>query len=176
MATWGTRGLRGSTLEEMINMTNNQYRDAKLALVQKVPTPIKPMKIDKYNKRITLAYFEMKSTVDYIGVVQGIPICFDAKECSTMTYPVRNIHDHQYKFMKEFEEQGGLSFILMYFTKYDEVVYIPFKDIETFIKRARKGGRKSFKYEELDLNYTLNNRTTFMIHYLEMINKDIGGR
>lgn len=176
MATWGTRGLRGSNLEEMINMTNEQYRLSNLALVQKIPTPIKPMKIDKQSKRITLAYFEMKSTVDYIGVVQGIPICFDAKECAALTYPVRNIHKHQYEFMKEFERQGGVSFVLMYFNIYDEVVYIPFKAIEKFIKRAIEGGRKSFKYEELDLNYTLNNKTIYMTHYLEMINKDIGGR
>ena len=37
--------------------------------------------MDKENRHITLAYFEQRSTVDYIGVVQGIPVCFDAKEC-----------------------------------------------------------------------------------------------
>ncbi len=70
---WTSRGLRGSTLEEMINRTNEQYRDKHLALIQKVPTPITPIKIDKESRHITLAYFEKKSTVDYIGAVQGIP-------------------------------------------------------------------------------------------------------
>ena len=41
---WTSRGLRGSTLEEMINRTNEQYRDKHLALIQKVPTPITPIK------------------------------------------------------------------------------------------------------------------------------------
>lgn len=68
---WTSRGLRGSTLEEMINRTNEQYRDKHLALIQKVPTPITPIKIDKESRHITLAYFEKKSTVDYIGAVQG---------------------------------------------------------------------------------------------------------
>ena len=63
---WTSRGLRGSTLEEMINRTNEQYRDKHLALIQKVPTPITPIKIDKESRHITLAYFEKKSTVDYI--------------------------------------------------------------------------------------------------------------
>ena len=27
MGTWKTRGLRGSTLEDMINMTNESYRE-----------------------------------------------------------------------------------------------------------------------------------------------------
>ncbi|MBR1568267.1 MAG: Holliday junction resolvase RecU, partial [Lachnospiraceae bacterium] len=43
MATWNSRGLRGSTLEELINYTNEKYREKKLALVQKIPTPITPL-------------------------------------------------------------------------------------------------------------------------------------
>ncbi len=72
MATWNSRGLRGSTLEEFINRTNETYLTNGLALIQKVPTPITPINIDKATRHITLAYFEQKSTVDYIGAVQGI--------------------------------------------------------------------------------------------------------
>lgn len=64
MGTWNSRGLRGSFLEEMINLTNEKYRDQKLALIQKVPTPIKPIRIDQATRHITLAYFDQKSTVD----------------------------------------------------------------------------------------------------------------
>ena len=46
----------------MINRTNEKYADAGLALIQKVPTPITPIKIDKESHQITLAYFEQKST------------------------------------------------------------------------------------------------------------------
>ena len=66
MATWNSRGLRGSTLEELINRTNEQYREKGLALIQKIPTPITPVKMDKTSRHITLAYFEQKSTVDYM--------------------------------------------------------------------------------------------------------------
>lgn len=95
MASWNSRGLRGSMLEESLNMTNEKYRREKLALVQKIPTPITPMEFDKEHHHITLAYFEQKSTVDYLGNVQGIPICFDAKECAVDTFPLQNIHEHQ---------------------------------------------------------------------------------
>ena len=47
MATWNTRGLRGSTLEDMVNRTNEKYAEAGLALIQKIPTPITPVKMDK---------------------------------------------------------------------------------------------------------------------------------
>ena len=62
MGTWKTRGLRGSTLEDLLNRTNDSYREKKLALIQKIPTPITPIEIDKKSRHITLAYFDMKST------------------------------------------------------------------------------------------------------------------
>ena len=71
MATWNSRGLRGSTLEDLVNRTNEQYREKGLALIQKIPTPITPVRMDKENRHITLAYFEQRSTVDYIGAVQS---------------------------------------------------------------------------------------------------------
>ena len=74
MGTWNTRGLRGSALEDIINRSNDSYREKKLALIQKVPTPITPISIDKESRHITLAYFDQKSTVDYIGAVQGLSL------------------------------------------------------------------------------------------------------
>ena len=110
MPTWNSRGLRGSTLEEFINRTNERYRENHLALIQKVPTPITPIKMDKESRHITLAYFEQKSTVDYIGVVQGIPVCFDAKECQVNTFPLQNIHPHQVEFMRDLSSRAVLHF------------------------------------------------------------------
>ena len=116
MATWNSRGLRGSTLEDLVNRTNEKYRENRLALIQKVPTPITPIQIDKESRHITLAYFDQKSTVDYIGAVQGIPVCFDAKECGVDTFALQNIHEHQVAFMEDFEKQRGVAFFLIYFT------------------------------------------------------------
>ena len=144
MATWNSRGLRGSFLEELINMTNDKYRSQKLALVQKVPTPIKPITIDQTTRHITLAYFEQKSTVDYIGVVQGIPICFDAKECATDRFPLANVHEHQIRFMKEFEEQDGIAFLLIYFKAKDTFMYLPYAKLDEFWSRMEEGGVKHF--------------------------------
>ena len=58
MGTWNSRGLRGSALEEMVNRTNERYQEKGLALIQKIPTPITPVKMDKEHRRIILAYFE----------------------------------------------------------------------------------------------------------------------
>lgn len=176
MGTWKSRGLRGSTLEDMINHSNDLYREKKLALIQKIPTPITPIAIDKQSRHITLAYFEQKSTVDYIGVVQGIPVCFDAKECAVKTFPLQNVHEHQIRFMQEFEQQGGIAFIILHFTTLDEIYYIPFRELYTFWKRMEQGGRKSFTYEEIDRTYIVQAHRDILVHYLETIQKDMDER
>lgn len=176
MGTWNSRGLRGSTLEEFINRTNERYMEQGLALIQKIPTPITPVQIDKEHRHITLAYFEQKSTVDYIGAVQGIPVCFDAKECNVDTFPLQNIHEHQVKFMERFEKQGGISFFIIYYSHRNELYYMPFTEMIRFWKRGQEGGRKSFRYEEMDPNYFMPLKNGFMVPYLEAMQKDLDSR
>lgn len=172
MATWGSRGLRGEQLEELINIANEKYREAGLALVQKIPTPITPVEIDD-NRHITLAYFDRRSTVDYIGAVQSYPVCFDAKECAAKTFAMSNVHEHQYDFMRDFEAQGGISFLIIYFTKTDEVYYMRFKELERYYKRAHEGGSKHVDLDELDPRYFLMSEGALKVHYLDGVKKDI---
>lgn len=176
MATWNSRGLRGSTLEELVNRTNERYEEMGLALIQKIPTPITPVRIDKEHRHITLAYFEKISTVDYIGAVQGIPVCFDAKECAADTFPLQNVHEHQMNFMEKFEKQGGISFLIIYYSSYHELYYMRFKEIKIFWKRAAEGGRKSFRYEELDPAYFMKLKNNCFVPYLDYIQKDLDTR
>ena len=176
MPTWSSRGLRGSTLEEMVNRTNEKYREAGLALIQKIPTPITPIKMDKESRHITLAYFDQKSTVDYIGTVQGIPVCFDAKECAKDTFALQNIHPHQVAFMEDFEKQQGIAFFLIYFTHKDSLYYLPFDELKVFWDRAQSGGRKSFRTDELDMSWTLPKKQGVLVPYLDMIQKDLDRR
>ena len=176
MATWNSRGLRGSTLEEMINLTNEKYRDEGLALVQKIPTPITPIEIDQKSRHITLAYFDQKSTVDYIGAVQGIPVCFDAKECHVDTFPLQNVHEHQVQFMQDFEKQGGIAFFIIYFTHLDQYYYLPFRVLFSCWKRMEAGGRKSFRREELDESFYFERSGMLMVPYLKPLQKDLDER
>lgn len=176
MATWNSRGLRGSTLEDMVNRTNEKYMESGLALIQKIPTPITPIKIDKESRHITLAYFEQKSTVDYIGAVQGIPVCFDAKECAVETFSLQNIHDHQVEFMRRFEKQGGIAFFLIYYTHKDLLYYLPFEMLDFFWQRSKNGGRKSFRFEELNPEYILPKKHGILVPYLDALQKDLDDR
>jgi len=164
------RGLRGSGLEEAINLTNDAYKKRKLAIIQKVPTPITPVKFDKATKYITLAYFEQKSTVDYIGVAQGVPICFDVKETNQKNFPLQNIHTHQIEFMENFIEQQGLAFVLVHFVLYKEYYCLPFTTLKVFWENAQTGGRKSIPYTNFDKSLLVPVEGIY-INYLDVVNR-----
>ena len=168
MGYWSTRGLRGSAFEEMIDLTNQLYLQKKLAIIQKVPTPITPVAVDNKSRTITSAYFEKKSTVDYIGVAQGIPICFDAKETRQLNLPLKNIHEHQIDFMEAFREQEGISFLLVHFQVKSEIFLLPSDELYGYYKDAQGGGRKSIPYDQFKIR--VYNKQGFPVHYLEGIN------
>jgi len=162
-------------LEDIINQTNEKYRDRHLALIQKIPTPITPVRMDQQTRQITLAYFNQCSTVDYIGAVQGIPVCFDAKECQTHNFPIQNIHEHQIVFMQDFEDQGGIAFLIIYFSRDDRYFYLPYNKLVSFWNRSKTGHEKHFSIDELDPEYEISCNGV-LLHYLEKVQKDILSR
>lgn len=173
MPTWKSRGLRGSAFEEMVNRTNEKYEECGLALIQKIPTPITPIEIDQKSRHITLAYFDKKSTVDYIGAVQGIPVCFDAKESQSDTFNLQNIHEHQMDFMTKFKAQKGIAFFLIYYTHKDLIYYMTVDEMAVFVNRAKEGGRKSFRFDELKPEHFIQKKSGLLVPYLDMIAKEL---
>ena len=171
MAYWSSRGLRGSAFEELIDLTNRLYSQKGIAVIQKVPTPITPVEVDNKARIISAAYFEKKSTVDFIGVTGGVAICFDAKETKLMNLPLRNIHSHQIEFMENFERQGGVGFLLVSFSAKDEVFLLPISELSKFHNAQKKGGRKSIPYGEFDKNLLVKNENGFPLHYLAVVKK-----
>ena len=170
MGYWNTRGLRGSTFEEIINFTNDRYRSAGLAVIQKIPTPITPVDFDTKKKVITLAYFDKQSTVDYVGVAQGHAICFDAKESRQKSLPIQNIHSHQIEFMRDFNSQNGVAFLLVHMALYGKYYFLPMEVLEKYWTAALKGGRKSIPIDAFDEKYEIKLSGSAMLDYLEAVN------
>ena len=66
---------RGMSLEYLIEQENTYYRDNDIAYIYKKPTPIRVVKTEycSYGKRITDAFYEMPSTLDFNGIRKSIP-------------------------------------------------------------------------------------------------------
>ena len=110
--------------------------------------------------------------MDYIGTVQGVPVCFDAKECRSRTFPIQNIHEHQILFMQDFEEQGGIAFLLICFSGEGRYFYLPFDRLADFWNRSKTGHAKSFHIEELDSEFEIK-CSGYYLNYLPAIQKDL---
>lgn len=170
MGTFSSRGLRGALLEEVINRTNAAYLEDDLAVIQKLPTSIRPIEVDNAKHVITLAYFETRSTVDYMGAVQGIPICFDAKETKTKSLPMENIHEHQIHFMQRFAHHGGIAFLLVHFSLLDQTYLLPILTLLPLWNAAKQGGKKSISYTQFDPKYEVFAKGKYLVHYLDKLN------
>ncbi|XZF74391.1 Holliday junction resolvase RecU [Bacillus sp. AL-1R] len=143
---------RGMSLEDDLNATNTYYLSNNIANIHKKPTPVQIVKVD-YPKRsaavIREAYFKQPSTTDYNGIYKGKYIDFEAKETNNKTsFPLQNFHLHQIQHMENVLNHGGISFVIIKFSLYNEIYFMKATDILTFWKRQTDGGRKSISRDE----------------------------
>ena len=79
-------------------------------------------------------------------------------------------------FMGKYEKQGGIAFFLIYFSHKDLLYYLPYEHLLKFWNRAKEGGRKSFRFEELNPEYILPKKQGILVPYLDMLKKDLEDR
>lgn len=163
-------GKRGMILEEDINETNRYYLDNDIAIIYKKPTPIKILKLDYSTNKITNAFFETQSTLDYNGVYKGRYIEFDAKETNNKTsFPIANIHMHQLKHIENIIRNKGICFLIVRFNLINKTYLLIGRDLLDFIKKEeRKSIPLSFfedNCEKLELKYSPR------LDYIKIIDK-----
>ncbi|SFA74352.1 recombination protein U [Lentibacillus halodurans] len=167
---------RGMTLEEDINATNKFYRDTNKAVIHKKPTPVQVVNVH-YPKRsaavITEGYFKQPSTTDYNGVYRSRHIDFEAKETKNKTrFPLANIHAHQINHMKSILNHGGICFLIIRFSVYNETYYIPAETFFPFWDGQFNDGKKSIPYETIqNKGYKIPFHLQARVDYLAMIDQ-----
>lgn len=143
---------RGMKFEQIINESNEYYKEHDIAVIYKKPIPIQIVKVDYPSRSgavITEAYYKVPSTTDYNGIYQGYYIDFEAKETQNKTsFPLSNIHPHQIEHLMQVANHGGISFILVYWKQKDEIYLLEAKHVHNYFIRSKKG-RKSITYEEM---------------------------
>lgn len=167
---------RGMSLEEDINLTNQFYIDNDKAIIHKKPTPIQIVKVN-YPKRsaavITEAYFKQASTTDYNGLYKQKHIDFEAKETKNKTsFPLANFHAHQIEHMQSVKNHGGICFIIIRFTVYNETYLIPVKKLLSYWNDQLEGGRKSIPYQSFKKNgYLIPFKYHARVDYLDIVDE-----
>ena len=141
----------GMDLEGIINESNEFYLANDIAIIHKKPTPVQIVKVNypARNKAvITEAYYKIPSTTDYNGIYKGKYIDFEAKENHNKTaFPLANIHPHQIAHLKSIIKHGGIGFLIVAWSLYDEYYLLPFEVVKEYWENSKIDGRKSIPYE-----------------------------
>lgn len=142
---------RGKALENYINESNESYLIRGQAEIIRQHPEIKVLKLN--GKEIVKAFFKDKGAPDYAGLTHGRGICFDAKETGDRErFKLELIKDHQIQYLKRWQNQGGISFIILHFTKLFETYIVPYDLIASYWEQAAEGGRKSIPVHVIQQN------------------------
>jgi len=169
-------GNRGMSLEEDINITNEFYLNTDKAIIHKKPTPVQIVNVN-YPRRsaavITEAYFKQASTTDYNGIYRHHYIDFEAKETKNKTlFPLANVHEHQIKHMESIVRHGGISFMIIRFTNFNETYLLQAENLLTYWYAMKNGERKSISYEKIKLEgYLIPFKYQARVDYLSIIDQ-----
>lgn len=162
---------RGMNLEDSINITNQYYLDTGRAVIHKKPTPIQIVKMDYENgARIIDAYFKSPSTTDYNGVYNGKYLDFEAKETQNKTsFPFHNIGEHQLMHLDAVLKQGAIAFLIISFTKLNEVYFL---DARYVLDYYKNNDRKSIPYSYIkEKGHFIKQGYYARIDYLDVVDE-----
>ena len=161
---------RGMDLEELINLSNEYYLQEDIAVIYKKPTPITIVdaSFDSHGRVITKAYFKTPSTLDYNGIYKGKYIDFDAKVTKSKTsFPLQNLHKHQYEHIKNVIRHGGISFLIISINS--EYYLLDGNDIIDFTENNNK---KSIPYEYIkEKGILIESKIKPRLDYIKAIDK-----
>lgn len=161
---------RGMTLESDINQTNEYYNLNGIALIYKKPTPIKVVRVEYPKNRISEAYFNEPSTLDYNGIYKGKYLEFDAKETQSKTsFPLSNIHKHQLEHIKNVLKFGGIAYLIVRFATINKTYFLLGEELISFIDN---NDRKSIPIDYFESNgYIIEMKYSPRLDYIKVIDR-----
>lgn len=147
----------GMGFEADVSKSCDFFREKGLADFYKRPTPIRIVKMSKEHPgMISEAYFQEKSTTDYVGIYKGKYIDFECKETIHDRVPYAMIREQQYRHLDFITKLGGIGFFLVSFKAYQEVYLMPCQFI---LDKVKDGSHPGFKREFFQEKGTLVERS-----------------
>ncbi|MEF9961400.1 MAG: Holliday junction resolvase RecU [Erysipelotrichaceae bacterium] len=164
---------RGMSLENDLNDSNVYYLDCDKAVIHKKPTPIQVVKVDYPSRncaKIVEAYYKVASTTDYNGIYRSKAIDFEAKETnSKVSFTFKAIHEHQINHLDAILRHGGIAFVILRFTQFDETYLI---DAASLITMYRLPKKKSITYQEVrSIGHLIKQGLTPRLRYLDIVDE-----
>lgn len=140
--------MAGALFERMLTASCDYYREKELAIIEKTPEPMRPLRPygDRKGGRY-IACFEKQAQPDYKGVLcDGRAIIFEAKHTDKDRIQESVITKTQRQNLDDFLRLGAQCFVMVSMG-FEEFFRVPWK---IFGDMKRMYGRKYMKREELE--------------------------
>ena len=72
--------------------------------------------------------------------------------------------------------ESGFSFLMLHFTMRNDLYYMRFKELESFLNRVGNGHPNNVKYMELEDDFFLKPKDGALVPYLVGLQKDLDQR
>jgi len=139
----------GMDFEADVSKSCDFFREKGVADIYKRPTPIKVVRMSKEHPgMISEAYFEEKSTTDYVGIYKGRYLDFECKETIHDVVPYHMIREQQFRHLDFITKLGGIGFLLVCFKREQEVYLLPAEILLSEVQRRRHPGFKLSFFQE----------------------------
>lgn len=151
----------GNMFENMLSASCEYYREKGIAIVEKTPEPMRPLK--PYGDRSRgqyIACFEKQAQPDYKGVLcDGTAIIFEAKHTDGDRITEAVITETQRQSLNDFGKMGAQCFVMVSMG-FQEFFRVPWK---IFSSMKENFGRKYMKPGELEPYKLKQYRGTLLI-------------
>lgn len=147
----------GNLFENIINGACQYYREKGVAIIEKTPEPMRPLK--PCGRGQFIACFEKQAQPDYKGVLcDGQAIIFEAKHTDSGRMQESVITKTQWQNLDDFQKMGAQCFVMvsMAFEKFYRVPWNVFGDMKL------RFGRKYMTEKELE-PYQLHQRRGILL-------------
>lgn len=126
----------GMYIEQLVDRTIAYYQFNNLGFLEKRQIPIKVLK--HINETTIVAKLTAKAKVDYFGYINNKYIEIECKQTKHEYFDMLMIKHHQLEYLKYVDTAGCLSFLFIYFEKYDKVIAISYQSLLTCKLEAKK--------------------------------------
>ncbi|UJF15085.1 Holliday junction resolvase RecU [Jeotgalibaca sp. MA1X17-3] len=164
-----TSARSGSSFEKEIEQTNLFYIRQGVAAVIKIPTGTRMA--GKVNG-VPVWEPSHKTGCDFMGVHRGKGIAFEAKSTQNKTsfplsiYKKDMVKPHQVRFLNEFQEALGESFILIRFRVLDRTFKLNIKTYLALTKKAKEANKTSLPLKWIESAAVEVERKGYTLDYL----------
>lgn len=138
----------GGMFEKILNAACMHYRDKGIAIIEKTPEPMRPLKpYGDRRKGQYIACFEKQAQPDYKGVLQnGKAVIFEAKHTDKDRIRESVITETQRQNLDDFEKMGAQCFVMVSMG-FEEFYRVPWR---IFGNMKNRYGRKYMNAKDLE--------------------------